>query len=277
MTETSKSTTIRALDRGLILIELLAKNGTMTLAEVRHASGLANPTLLRVLATLQNRGWVRRNIAEGHYELSHSLGALLGETAHAHPLAEFAAPVLLDLKGRRDGLPSDLCAIIAPGRIEVVESTRIKGPMAPTRTSFGIRPSMVLSAHGRAILAFSTPDQRAAHIAGIRATGTRQDLHRVEDGRLDVEIGKTRKRGFGTREPDYWQPPFDFGPALGAMAVPILAKGGLHGTLSLLWMDDENTLEDMLARGALGDMQTAAMRIAKALDAAGVKAPVFSP
>ena len=122
---------IRALERGMLVIEHLSTKGLSTLADLRVATGLTNATLLRILTTLQHRGWVRRNIVEGQYELTHSLGQILGANARAHPLAEMAAPILLEMQTRQLGFPSDLCALVAPGRLEVVESTRIRGPFAP--------------------------------------------------------------------------------------------------------------------------------------------------
>lgn len=270
------SKTIRALDRGLQVVELMSQLGTMSLADLRKGTGLSNPTLLRVLLTLQERGWVRRNIAEGRYELAHSLGNMLGETARARPLAEIAAPILLDLKGRQAGWPSDLCTVIGPGRIEIIESTRVRGPMAVTRTSYGIRPSMVMSAHGRAIAAFSSDTQRQIHLHAIRNIGSKEDVQWIESGQFQAEIEKTRARGFGLREPNYWQAPFDPGPEIGAMAVPILSKAGLHGTLSLLWVAEDITIDEVLEVGSLEDLQRASARIGAALDRAGVAAPEVS-
>lgn len=275
MTDTTKSSTksIRALDRGLQILELLALHGQMTLADLRKSSGLSNPTLLRILLTLQNRGWVRRNIVEGRFELAHSLGNLLGEAARAHPLAELAAPFLLDLKGRQAGWPSDLCTLIGPGRIEIIESTRLRGPMALTRTALGIRPSMVMSAHGRAILAFSSDEQGARHIEVIRQSGSKEDILSIDNGTFAEEIRRTRARGYGLREPNFWQAPFDPGPELAAMAVPILSASGVHGSLSLLWMAAEMTLEEVLSLGALHDLQKTSAKIGAALDKANVVAP----
>lgn len=269
------SKTIRALDRGLHILELLSRQGQMTLADLRKASGLSNPTLLRILLTLQDRKWVRRNIVEGRYELAHSLGNLLGETARAHPLAELSAPYLLDLKSRQAGWPSDLCTLIGPGRIEIVESTRLRGPMALTRTALGIRPSMVMSAHGRAILAFSNEAQCERHFQAILKSGTKEDMLWIETGKFEEEIARTRKQGFGLREPNYWQAPFDPGPELGAMAVPILSKTGVHGTISLTWMAEEMSLDEVLAAGSLLDLQKTSARIGVALDKSGIAAPAL--
>lgn len=267
-------THIRALDRGLAVVELLARNGHMSLAELRRATGLPNPTLLRVLGTLQTRQWVRRNIVEGRYELSHAIGAVLGQAARAHPLAELAAPVLLDLEPRQVGWPSDICAIVGPGRIEIVESTRQRGPMAPTRTGLGLRPSMVFSAHGRAVLAFSDADILDLHLEEIRRIGDKDDRAWIDTGKLRDEIEATRQRGYGLRAPSYWAPPFDPGPELGAMAVPIRSGTGVHGTISLLWIAQETALDQVVDAGGLTHLWAASDKIGRLLDDARVAAPL---
>lgn len=273
MPESSGPKRIRALDRGLEVIEHLSNHGLSTLGSLRIATGLPNATLLRVLSTLQDRGWVRRNIVEGQYELAHSLGALLGENARAHPLAEIAAPVLLKMKCRMLGLPSDLCAVLGAGRIEVVESTRIRGPLAPARTGLGIRPSMLFSAHGRAILGHLTGDELEAHLVPVRAGGRRRERQWLEDGKLDAEIQRTREQGYGLRDDDYWvEVGFDPGPNLGAIAVPIVSASGLHGTVSILWLREDMNLNEVLELGALEDLRRATALIGLALDRRGHKA-----
>jgi IclR family mhp operon transcriptional activator len=268
---------LRTLDRGLAIVEYLSRNGPTPLSGLRRTTGLANATLLRLLHTLQERGWVRRNIAEGQYELAHSLGDLLGERARAHPLAELATPFLLKMRSRNIGLPSDLCTLIGLGKLEIVESTRMRGPMAPARTGLGIRPSMVRSGHGRATLAFAPPDQARAHLEYLKISGDKTERLWIEDGRLDAELDATRKRGFGLREQGYWiTRGFDPGPDLGAMAVPILSSSGLHGTVSVVWLRDDMSMQDVLDLGALPDLQETAARIGAELDRTGTKAPQYA-
>lgn len=268
---------LRTLDRGLAIVEFLSRNGPTPLAGLRKTTGLANATLLRLLFTLQERGWVRRNIAEGQYELAHSLGDLLGQRARAHPLAELAAPFLLNMRSRELGLPSDLCTIMALGKLEIIESTRMRGPMAPARTGLGIRPSMVRSGHGRAVLAFAPQDQVKVHLDYLKAGGTKTEKLWIENGQLDLEIAATRKRGFGLREYGYWVTSgFEPGPDLGAMAVPILSSSGVHGTVSVIWLRDDMSMEDVLKLGALKDLQDTAARIGAELDRTGAKAPRFT-
>lgn len=268
--------TIRALDRGLSIVELLSDSGVQTLAQLRRSTGLSNATLLRVLATLQTRGWVRRNIAEGQYELTHSLGDVLGANARAHPLAETAAPFLLKMKTRNLGFLSDLCAVIGPAKMEVIESTRVRGPLAPGRTGMGIRPSMIRSAHGRAFLAFAPTDQFDVHLKALERSENSENRRWLEDGRFESEIEDARKCGYGKRDDDYFlMNAFDEVPDLAAIAVPILSSSGVHGTISILWMREDTSIDDVLSIGALDDMQTAASRIGEALDRKRILAPSF--
>ena len=271
-----KSDQIRALDRGLQVIEHLSRNGAMTLADLRRATGLSNPTLLRVLATLQARNWARRNIVEGHFELTHSLNHLLGMNARAHPLAEFSASVLLGLKTLKLGWPSDVCAVLEPGRIEILESTRIRGPMAPTRTGLGLRPSMVFSAHGRATLAFSPAEITRAHLSAIMSRGDKEDRLWITDGRLNAEILATKRRGYGLRQKHYWAPGSDPELEVGAVAMPIFSDSNVHGTISLLWLEDESSLDDIRGSGGLDELRRASVEIGAALDRANVVTPRVS-
>ena len=268
---------IRALDRGLSVVEHLSNAGLSTLADLRNATGLTNATLLRVLATLQDRGWVRRNIVEGQYELAHSLGDVLGANARAHPLAEIAAPYLLDMRTRQLGFPSDLCALIGVGQLEVVESTRIRGPLAPSRTGLGIRPSMIRSAHGRAFLAFAPKPEFDVHMEAVRTLNGRADRQVLDSGEFDAMLKQARETGYGLRDDDYFVTlGFDPGPDLAAISVPILSETGIHGTLSVLWLRDDTTNAEVLALGSLDDMRSAALRIGAAMDRRGIAAPTFS-
>ena len=84
---------IRAVDRALLVIEVLSQSRSCSLTELRQKTGLDNAGLLRILGTMIDRGWVRQLIVEKRYELSHSLGDILGAEARAHPMAEIAVPI----------------------------------------------------------------------------------------------------------------------------------------------------------------------------------------
>ena len=267
---------IRSLDRGLAVLEHLSKQGQSTLADLRKATGLGNATLLRILATMQDRNWVRRALVEGKYQLTHSVGAILRSQARANPVAELAAPIMAELARSHLDWPSDFVVPVAAGLLEVVESTRARGPLAPTRTAYGVRPSIVFSAHGRALLAHSPQAEVDTHLAAIRDHGAREEKIWLESGQLAREIEKTRRAGYGIREKDYWAKPFDYGPELGAIAYPILIGGYVHATLSMLWPLEQTTLERLTANGHIDALMKAAGQIGREAWKARLPAPKFA-
>lgn len=264
---------IRALDRGLMVIEALSHGGSLSLAQLREKTALDNATLLRIIATLIERGWVRQLLVEKKYELTHSLGKILGAQSRAHPIAELATPILLKLKENSLGLPSDLCAIIGDGLFEVVESTRSRGPMAQQRTGLGLRPSLFRSAHGRTILTSLSAEKRARHIDAFLNRARKEDIAWHKTGHITAEINKAKADGYALREAEYWEPPFDETPEVGAVAVSIKNKTGIYGSVSLIWLEDQFTIDDLKKAGLVDQLKSAADTIAQALLDNKIKAP----
>lgn len=254
---------IRALDRGMAVVELLATRGACSLSDLAGDTGLSNATLLRVLATLEDRGWVRRRLARAEYELTGGFAGRFACVPHADPLAEAATPHLRTLLQLYPDMPSDLCRITADGRVEMVESTRTRGPMAPSGPPLGFRPSMVLSAHGRAMLAFTPEPLRDRYLDSLARKGTREERGWIESGRLRAELTATRAQGYGRRAPGYWDTRFDPGPELGALAIPILGPNGIIGTISLMWIAKDNTPEALPGAQAVLDLKGIAGQIAR--------------
>lgn len=76
-----------------------------------------------------------------------------------------------------------------------------------------------------------------------------------------------RERGYGTRDPasvggSYDGPPADDG--LAAIAVPLLDRTRVHGSINILWIKTAFTIEEFAARH-LTDLQAAAAEIADSL------------
>ena len=264
---------IRAVDRALLVIEVLSQSGSCSLTELRQKTGLDNAGLLRILGTMIDRGWVRQLIVEKRYQMSHSLGDILGAEARAHPMAEIAVPILLELRQNPYSLPSDLCAFRGFGQFEIIESTRLRGPMAPGRTGLGLQPSLFQSAHGRVILAHMSDEMREKHTKAFLNRARKEDISWYNSGRLDAELEITRARGYGIRAELYWEPPFDESPPIGAIAVPIITADGIHGSLSLLWLEEHLSADTVLRSGLLERLKTSARDISTKLSEGSIPAP----
>jgi IclR family transcriptional regulator, mhp operon transcriptional activator len=80
-------------------------------------------------------------------------------------------------------------------------------------------------------------------------------------------LAETRQRGYGTRDPIftggfYGSTPIDDG--LAGIAVPLLDRTRVHGSINLLWIRTAFTVQDFAAR-YLADLQGAAAEIVDSL------------
>src|SRR5215212_11684604 len=84
--------TIRALERGLQVIQALQGRPIASLHDIHLATHISKPSLLRILNTLVNSGFVSRRLADGHYRISSFTGMAPKRDRHAR-VAEAAAPI----------------------------------------------------------------------------------------------------------------------------------------------------------------------------------------
>ena len=188
-------------------------------------------------------------------------------------MAEIAVPILLKLIQNPYSLPSDLCAIRGFGQFEIIESTRLRGTMEPGRTGLGLQPSLFQSAHGRVILAHMSDEMCEKHIQAFLNRARKDDISWYNSGRLDAELEITRNRGYGIREELYWEPPFDETPPIGAIAVPIITRDGIHGSLSLLWLEEHLSANTVIRSGLLDRLKASAGNISTKLSESSIPAP----
>jgi DNA-binding IclR family transcriptional regulator len=81
------------------------------------------------------------------------------------------------------------------------------------------------------------------------------------------------QRGYGIRAELYWEPPFDESPPVGAIAVPIITADGIHGSLSLLWLEEHLSADTVLRSGLLERLKTSARDISTKLSEGSIPAP----
>ena len=226
-----------------------------------------------LLATLQDRIWVRRKIVEPLYELSHSTENIFANSKRAHPLAELTAPILVALKEHQFGWPSELVVPVQAGKLELIESTRQRGLLAPNHTGLGINPSIVFSAHGRTLLAHCNDHERELHFNAILESGTKEEIQWLKSGQLEQTLQKGKLDGFSIREHDYWAKPYDVGPELGSLAVPIFVDENAYGGISLLWLKNEVSLDELISSGCIKRLKQAAQNISNAVSKANLTIP----
>ena len=231
---------VRALNRGLDVLQAIHASKAVSLQDLHLATGLPKPTLLRILKTLMIRGLVWQRLADGAYIAGYTFsaraGASVDEEAH---LAEAAAPILTNL-GQRVRWPSVL-AVPRLDHMAVIETNRpISYFKYILRAPLGFRINMLRSASGRTYLAFC-PQEECAAIVGRLANSQRPgDALAQNPERLQRILAETRRRGYGTRDPDfggnYDQPRSRANDGRNSIAVPILVREGIAGCINLTWI-----------------------------------------
>ena len=262
--------TIRALERGLQVLELLGEESTVSLDDLHRRSGLPKATLLRILRTAIAAQWVHRRPSDGHYQLARAVQDLGNRIGRDHILCEVGAPYLEDLQ-RDVGWPSDIAVSPAQGQVEILETSRFRAPFAINRLVVGFRPSMVFSALGRVYLAYLEPAEWEPHLAWVAEFGRQHERRYAASQALRRELETTRERGYGCREPGYWGRMVDQGAELGAIAVPIFDGARVQAALNLVWIGSVMNQEEVVER-YLEPLQSAAAAISKAASRAAVKA-----
>ena len=255
---------IRALTRGLRVLRTIQSNRLTSLRDLHAVTGLPKPTLLRILDTLQQEGVVSRRLADGRYRISS-----LGDSARKHDrfdrVAEAAAPVL-DRLCRKVLWPSDLLVPMGD-YMEVRETTRTHSPLVFHISTVGRRVGWLLTGVGRAYLAFCPVRERQRIIQTLQASKKIDDRLARDPRRLEKILAETRERGFGTRDSGfsggrYGELPID--DKLAAIAVPLLDRKRVHGSINLLWIRTAFSIDEFAARH-LADLQAAAREIVDAL------------
>jgi IclR family transcriptional regulator, mhp operon transcriptional activator len=259
--------TIRALERGLQVLDALQANPISSLQDIYQATRIPKPTLLRILFTLDKAGLVSRRLADGHYRLSTSAGVVRRRDRHDR-VAEAAAPVLIRLCDKVKW-PSDLF-VPAGDHLERRETTRSRTPFVFPfpQPGVGVRVGWLMTGVGRAYLACCPAKEREEILGRLRKHNRPQDWLARNPKRLDKILAETRERGYATRDASftggmYQAQPYDDG--LAAIAVALSDGRRVYGSMNILWIKTAFTVEQFAAKH-LADLQDAAREIVTSVE-----------
>jgi DNA-binding IclR family transcriptional regulator len=193
-TETGAKSTnryaIAVLGKALDLLDALDTGEALTLTELSARIGVPKATALRVLANLEERGYVERD-AHGQYRLGMRLLQLGARKASGLDLRTLARPVMKQLHAEFD----ETVNLAVPGDdgiiyIDILQSARGLR-MAAT---VGMRDPYHSSALGKAMLSH-LPDARVEQlVGGSLGRKTERTVASVE--RLQDELAEVRRRGY---------------------------------------------------------------------------------
>lgn len=257
--------TIDSLERGLQVLRSLEEYRGQSLAELHKETGVPKSSLLRILHTLEKAGYVWKALGDGLFRRSISLAGRQRSDELSTRISEIAAPFLSSLR-LKVLWPSDILVVRDHG-LELGESSRRQSNLGVTLYEIGARVDIILSAPGRAYLAFCSPEERAAVLAHLHQHPSPIARSRqVLKNEIDDILAQTRACGYGSRDPRFGGRNVDieqFDDGLDAIAVPIVCQGKVIACMNLVW-PQKYKLKARIVRNHLADLQATAAAIADA-------------
>jgi len=225
------------------------------LADLSLTTGLPKPTLVRLLDTLITAGYVRRLPRRGGYRLTERVMRLSGGFRHADNTVEVARPFLSALTAEHKW-PVAIATLDSDAML-IRASTVQESPFATDPDIVDQRVPMLLSAVGRAYLAYCPSEEREAILNLLRASPRVSDAGARDARQVQGLLQYVRRKGYASA---------GFMPniATKAVAVPIIANDRVLAAITLRYLA---LTEEQAARRFLPSLRQAAERIVSAIGA----------
>ena len=227
---------IRSLKRGLAVLRVLEETGAKSLDELHRELKMSKTTLSRILVTLQVERLASQRIADRKWVAGPGIAASDAVTTSHNLLVQAATPELTRLC-EKVIWPSDL-SVRSGLRMKLVETSRPYTTLFFNKLSVGFEIDFLLSAPGRAYIAFCPQHERDSILTKLRPRPEYRFLFEGEE--IDVILEQVQNQGFGHRDVRWGgrshQMRNKHDDGLDAIAVPIHGEGGLLGCVNIIWI-----------------------------------------
>jgi IclR family transcriptional regulator, mhp operon transcriptional activator len=218
---------VRALERGLALLELVNETGGIKPADAGRALKLPRPTAHRLLETLEELGYVRRSASDNRFVVTIRTHRLSGGYDTDVRLSEAVGPVLSRLL-QELVWPINI-ATYRNGKMVVRETTHPRSPLSVDRAMLGREVPVLRTASGKAHLSFCPEAQRLEIIETLRMQAQPEDLEYLESGALERMLLTVRRNGYATRLGG------PYVPITSSISVPIMVNGQVAACVTVIW------------------------------------------
>lgn len=246
---------VQGLSRGLSILHEIncAPQGFATIADLSARTGLHRTTVRRLLETLQTEGYVRRSRSDDSYRLSPKIRQLSDGFTDDEWISEVANPVLGELL-QKFVWPSDLCTVDGDSML-VRETTHRFSPLSFHRGMIRQRMPILLTASGRAYLAFCGPQERAQILELLASGSDEQAALARQPALVEQLLAKVREQGWASNDGE-WSTQH----RISAIAMPIRHQDRALGTISVVILKKAMSSQEA-ARRYLPDLQAAIHKI----------------
>jgi IclR family mhp operon transcriptional activator len=189
---------VQAVRRALDVLRTVNRLRIASIQQIHEATGFPKPSIVRMLETFLAEGYVARDNMCGGYWVTSRVHELTSGCQGISQIIELARPFAIELTQQLKW-PIGI-GVLDDDAIAIKFWTGTISPLVHTNTVLGLRPDLVTTAMGRALLAFCPDSEREEKIRRIRADPARH-FGEEDETRLRSILRQARADGFATRDP----------------------------------------------------------------------------
>lgn len=188
---------VRAVERALTILQELNLQPYTSIARLHARTGLPKPTLVRMLKTLEDAGFVENDSRLGGYQVS-GLVSSLSSGFHKEPLiVEAGRPWAIALT-RKHQWPVSI-SLLDRDAVVVRFSTVPDSPLSPFHATVNMRLPLLTRGMGLAYLAFVSEQEFSLILEILRSSNDAEDAIAHQPRELMELVSHVRKVGYATR------------------------------------------------------------------------------
>lgn len=219
----------QVLLRGLSVLEALNWRPISSVEQIATRTSLPKATIVRVLRNLATGGYVQRLPRRKGYMLAERVLNLSSGFRSRDLVVEAARPLIMAFTARYKWPVSLATLEIDSMRVRVSSSADSPFATSTDRARLNRRVPLMISAHGRAYLAFCPDDERTIILSLLRSSTRTDDLSARDEHFVSSTITAIRRAGYAITAsmPDE--------PAIG-LSVPVFSGNRVLATISLRYL-----------------------------------------
>lgn len=186
---------VHAVAKALSVLEALNRSPVTPLASLHEVTGLPKSSLVRLLETLIETGYVVRVSRRDGYALTEAVLRLSSGVRHRDAIVDLARPLMIEFTRRHKWQVS--LATAESDAMLVRFTTRHISPFSREQNFLNRRVHMIQSALGRAYFCFCSEEEQRFILTVLRAAGDELAI-REDPGHIAAVVAKTRSRGYAT-------------------------------------------------------------------------------
>jgi IclR family transcriptional regulator, mhp operon transcriptional activator len=224
---------VRALNRGLSILENLAKFGWLKPRDLSLLTGIDRSSTYRLLHTLIGSGYVAKRSEDGSYALTAKTKTIGDGFMPSERASQIVAPHLRKLT-QEISWPCDF-AILSGYEVIIAESTHSLSPMTIYRAMVGRKRSLIRSALGHAILSAMREDELENTLTVIDQLGGPDSNIAKNRAIVGKIVREVRDRGYaavvGLED-----------AKISAIALPVRAPNSVIGAVNVIFFRSAMTV-----------------------------------